>query len=76
MDAASAFQRSGVKIGTVKDFESERHVLNANSLAAIARAFQKNGLILFFDGDGGGAGVRLKEEAALRSNKDKGQDHR
>ena len=58
---ADLADHSGVKIGTVKDFESERHLLNSKALGAIARAYQKAGLVLLFDGDGGGPGVRVKE---------------
>ena len=54
-------EKSGVGTGTVKDFESERHAINSKALTSIIRAFQKAGLILYFDGDGGGPGVRVKE---------------
>jgi transcriptional regulator with XRE-family HTH domain len=54
-------EQSGVKLGTIKDFERERHSLNSKALASLARAYQKAGIVLFFDGDGGGPGVRIKE---------------
>lgn len=57
-------EESGVKLGTVKDFESERHAPSGKALTAIVRAFHKAGLILYFDHDGGGPGVRVKEESA------------
>lgn len=53
-----------MKLGTVKDFESERHAPSGKALTAIVRAFHKAGLILYFDHDGGGPGVRVKEESA------------
>jgi hypothetical protein len=53
---------SGVKIGTVKDFESGQHQLGAKGLTAIVKAFQAAGLELLYDGqDGKGPGVRIKE---------------
>ncbi len=56
-------RESGVRLGTVKDFESGRHQLNAKALGDLARAYQKAGLILFFEDDNGGVGVREKRAA-------------
>ncbi len=53
-------RESGVSLGTIKDFESGRHQLNAKALGDIARAYQKAGLVLFFEDDTGGVGVREK----------------
>jgi transcriptional regulator with XRE-family HTH domain len=58
---ADLSERSGVKIGTVKDFESARHVLNSKAMGAIVQAFQEAGLVLIFDDASGGAGVRYRE---------------
>ena len=56
-------EKSGVGLGTIKDFESERSgSINSRALTAIIRTFQKAGLVLYFDGDDGGPGVRVKEE--------------
>jgi transcriptional regulator with XRE-family HTH domain len=60
---ADLAKNSGVSLGTVKDFESGRHQLNAKALGDIARAYQKAGLILFFEDDTGDVGVRLKKKA-------------
>ena len=57
-------RESGVSLGTIKDFESGRHQLNAKALGDIARAYQKAGLVLFFEDDGGGVGVREKKAAS------------
>jgi DNA-binding XRE family transcriptional regulator len=54
-------EAAGVKIASVKDFESERHDISSKGLTALIRAFQKAGLVLFWDGEGGGPGVRIKE---------------
>jgi transcriptional regulator with XRE-family HTH domain len=54
-------EKSGVSLGTIKDFESGRHQLNAKALGDIARAYQKAGLVLFFEDDDGGVGVREKK---------------
>ena len=54
-------EAAGLKIASVKDFESERHDISSKGLTALIRAFQKAGLVLFYDGDGGGPGVRVKE---------------
>jgi transcriptional regulator with XRE-family HTH domain len=56
-------RESGVPLGTVKDFESGKHQLNAGALSAIARTYQKAGLVLFFEDDNGGVGVREKKPA-------------
>jgi hypothetical protein len=48
--------------GTIKDFESGRHQLNAKALGELARAYQKAGLVLFFEDDNGDVGVRLKKK--------------
>jgi transcriptional regulator with XRE-family HTH domain len=53
-------RESGVSLGTIKDFESGRHQLNAKALGELARAYQKAGLVLFFEDDNGGVGVREK----------------
>ena len=56
-------RESGVSLGTIKDFESGRHQLNARALHTLARTYQTAGLVLFFeDGSGGGVGVREKHE--------------
>ncbi len=52
---------SGVPYGTLSDFESGRRRMFSTSLAKLARAFDKAGVELFYDGqDGKGAGVRFK----------------
>lgn len=56
-------RESGVSLGTIKDFESGRHQLNAKALGELAKAYQKAGLVLFFEDDGGGVGVREKRAA-------------
>jgi transcriptional regulator with XRE-family HTH domain len=55
-------RESGVSLGTIKDFESGRHQLNAKALGELARAYQKAGLVLFFEDDNGDVGVRLKKK--------------
>ncbi len=52
---------SGVPYGTLTDFESGRRRMFSTSLAKIARALDKAGVELLYDGqDGKGAGVRHK----------------
>lgn len=60
---ADLAEKSGVGVGSVKDFESERHAINYKALTAIIRAFQKAGLVLFDEDDSGGVGVRFKRGA-------------
>lgn len=50
---------AGVSRSTIKDFECHRHVLHRSSEDLLVRAFEKGGVQLLFEGDGG-AGVRLK----------------
>lgn len=51
---------SGVRLGTIKDFERGKHQLNARALSILAKTYQKAGLVLFFEDDNGGVGVREK----------------
>jgi transcriptional regulator with XRE-family HTH domain len=54
-------KESGVPYGTITDFENDRTRMMADGLVKLARAFDKAGVELFYDGqDGKGAGVRFK----------------
>jgi len=54
-------KESGVPYGTLSDFEGGRRRMFSTSLAKIARALDKAGVELLYDGqDGKGAGVRFK----------------
>ena len=61
---ADLSEKSGVGVGAIKDFESCRHGISLKALTAIVRTFQKAGLILYFEDDDGGPGLRLKKGAA------------
>ena len=55
-------EESGIPYGTLTDFEGRRTRMLSDSLAKLARALDKAGVELFYDGqDGKGAGVRLKK---------------
>lgn len=55
-------EESGVPYGTLADFEGKRTRMFSDSLAKLARALDKAGIELLYDGqDGKGAGVRLKK---------------
>lgn len=53
---------SGVPYGTLTDFEGKRTRMLSDSVTKLARALDKAGIELLYDGqDGKGAGVRLKK---------------
>lgn len=51
---------SGVSMSTIVDFEKERRVVAAPSIAAIRAALEAAG-VEFIEKNGGGVGVRLKK---------------
>ena len=58
-------EASGVPYGTLTDFEGGRTRMMSDSLAKLARALDKAGVELLYDGqDGKGAGARLKKATA------------
>ena len=50
---------AGVSLSTVVDFERERRVVSAQSVAAIRSALEAAG-VEFIEQNGGGPGVRLR----------------
>ena len=56
---------AGVSRSTIKDFECHRHVLHRSSEDMLVRAFERGGVQLLFEVDGG-AGVRLKPADQMR----------
>ena len=55
-------EESGIPYGTLTDFEGKRTRMLSNSMAKLARALDKAGIELLYDGqEGKGAGVRLKK---------------
>ena len=58
-------EESGIPYGTLSDFESGRSRMISDSLGKLARALDKAGVELLYDGqDGKGPGVRLKQQQA------------
>ena len=55
-------EASGVPYGTLTDFEGGRTRMMSDSLSKLARALDKAGVELLYDGqDGKGAGARFKK---------------
>lgn len=60
MTQTALAEAAGVNLSTVVDFERERRNVSVKTSEKLLGAFQKAG-VDFMDGNGGGAGVRLRE---------------
>ncbi|MGB0440924.1 MAG: helix-turn-helix transcriptional regulator, partial [Paracoccaceae bacterium] len=58
MNQGALAEKAGVSLSTIVDFEKERRVVAAATIAAIRAALEAAG-VEFIDENGGGAGVRL-----------------
>jgi len=53
-------EAASVGLSTIVDFEKERRIVSATSVAAIKTALEAAGVV-FIPENGGGAGVRIKK---------------